>query len=576
MSLGSFWLLLTNLSAIAVPSLVNEGICLVEGQPATRPLWGLVVDEPSVTGVAVVIAALAALGAVVRTASRVTLFNVGRDIERALRAGLFSHLATLSPTFYRQHAIGDLMSRLTNDLTNVRLLAGFALLNSLNAIIIFVMTLPLLLRIHAPVAVVSLLPFPLVILSSQLVSKAMFRRTRENQDAIGALSTSVQESLSGQEVVRGFSQEEAVERRFGVVNERVFVAAMRLAHVRLLMGPLMGLMGSLAVALALFFGGRAVVRGEMRVGDLVEINTRILQLTWPTIALGFVVSVWQRGKASLSRINDLLVVQPDIVDGAVQRTLQGKIELRGLTVQLGDRQALSGVSLDIAAGSVIGFVGRNGSGKSTLVKALARLVPVERGAILLDDVDANDWHLQALHRGIGVVPEDGFLFSATLRENLAFGRPDASEEEVQIIVDLVDLRRDVDRFPQGLDTPVGERGVTLSGGQRQRVALGRALLARPRILILDDSLSAVDAETEQNIAGALREGFGAAAPPTTLIISHRLSAVRHADQIIGLADGRIVEQGRHDELLARGGLYAALWGEQEKKERLARQLEGAS
>jgi ATP-binding cassette subfamily B protein len=579
---GFALLVVTNFCSLAVPRLVNIGVDLVEGR-AVAPFFGVRV---TLAGVVAAIVVLAVVGAVVRTLSRIVLFNAGRDVERLLRRDTFAHLATLSPGYFASSSVGDLMSRVTNDLTNIRLLAGFALLNALNAAIVLVVTVPLVLLLDWRVALWALLPFPLVIVSAQVVSRTMFKRTKEMQEATGALSSIVQESLAGQMVVRAFSQEGAVEARFGVVNERVYEAAMRLARVRLLMGPLMGLMGSLAIAAALAKGGAAVVEGRMSVGDVVELNTRLLQLTWPMIALGFIVSVWQRGKASLARVNEVLAVQPDVVDGGTRREvgpLRGAIALRGLCVDVGSpktstRRAVDGVDASIAAGAFIGIVGRNGAGKSVLLKAIARQASVARNQLFIDDVDAVDWHLAALRQapgGIAVVPEDGFLFSATIRDNLTFGAADVSAADVDRVVDLVDLRRDIDRFPGGLETLVGERGVTLSGGQRQRVALGRALLARPAILLLDDCLSAVDVETERNILASLQSGFGGAASarPTIVMVSHRLSALKTADEILGMKDGRVIERGSHDDLLGGGGLYATLWGEVRKLEELKKRLE---
>jgi ATP-binding cassette subfamily B multidrug efflux pump len=578
---GFVLLVVTNACSLAVPRLVNVGVDLVEGR-AVGPFAGRM---PTPAGVVAMIIVLAVIGAVVRTASRIVLFNAGRDVERLLRRDTFAHLATLSPAYFASSSVGDLMSRVTNDLTNIRLLAGFALLNALNAAIVLVVTVPLVLLIDWRVALWSLLPFPLVIVSAQAVSRTMFRRTKETQEATGALSSVVQESLAGQMVVRAFSQERAIEERFAVVNARVYAASMRLARVRLLMGPLMGLMGSFAIAVALAEGGAAVVAGRMSIGDVVELNTRLLQLTWPMIALGFIVSVWQRGKASLARINEVLAVRPDIVDGDARRAdgpLRGSITLRGLCVDVhaGEgmlRRAVDAVDASIAAGAFVGVVGRNGAGKSVLLKAIARQVAIARGQLFVDDVDGVDWHLAALRQapgGIAVVPEDGFLFSATIFDNLTFGAANASSADVERVVDLVDLRRDVDRFPAGLQTLVGERGVTLSGGQRQRVALGRALLARPSILLLDDCLSAVDVETERNILASLQSGFGGptARRPTIVMVSHRLSALRTADEIIGLHAGRVVERGTHEGLLATAGLYATLWGEHEKREALKQRL----
>ena len=579
MSLGVVWLVLTNLASLTVPRLVNIGVDLVEGRTVTWPL-PLPMSIPSVVGLIVL---MAVVGGAVRTLSRVVLFNTGRDVEMALRRDLFAHLGTLSPAYFQKASIGDLMSRMTNDLTNIRLLSGFAFLNALNAIIVVGVTIPVLLSIDVKVAITALVPLPIVMVVAQFVSKRMFKRTREQQEVVGKLSAVVQEALAGQSVVRGLSQEDAMHDRFATRNDRVYETSMKLARIRLMMGPLMGIMASLSVALALWAGGTAVVDGRMSIGDVVEINSRILQLTWPMIAMGFVLSVWQRGQASLVRINEILRARPDLYDGTVGRsgpTLAGAVAIRGLSLELGEppRKVVDDVHVEIPAGSFLGIVGRNGSGKSLLLKSIARQLKIPERTVFIDDVDVGTWQLKALRvapGGVAVVPEDGFLFSASIRENLCFARHDVSDADVEKVIDLVDLRRDVNRLPEGVHTLVGERGVTLSGGQRQRVALGRAILAEPAILLLDDSLSAVDVETEQHIIAALREGFvvdGTTRHPTIIMVSHRLSVLRGANAIIGLQDGAVIENDTHEALINGDTLYATLWGEQERRAALAARL----
>ncbi|OGQ22338.1 MAG: hypothetical protein A2138_00335 [Deltaproteobacteria bacterium RBG_16_71_12] len=571
---GALWLLATNTLLLAVPRLVNEGIAVVEGTTgrggSLLALFGLPTDRlwPVVAAIGV----CALLGAGARVASRVVLFNVGRDVERELRGETFAHLATLSPGWFREHNVGDLMSRLTSDMTNIRLLGGFALMNALNTAIVFAATLPIVLALDVQVAALALAPFPLVILGAQLTARVVFKRTREVQAALGALTTRVQENLAGQAVVRAFSREAAEETSFDGTNQELRRRSLSLALARMVFAPIGGL-GALGVALALYAGGAAVLAGRLDVGDVVELSTRLVQLGWPMMALGLIISVIQRGRASLSRIHELLRARPDIVDGTVDRPVQGVVEANGLTVEVAPgKVGLADLHVKVERGRVLGIVGKNGAGKSTLLRALARQLPCPRGQLALDGVDVNDWHLRALHAGVGVVPEEAFLFSDTLRDNLAFGRPDATDAEIEAVVDLCDLRRDVTALPAGLATLVGERGVTLSGGQKQRVALARAILSRPAVLLLDDCLSAVDSETEANIVAALRRGFvtagGDTRPPTLLVVSHRLSAVREADEVIVLDGGRVAERGTHDQLLALGGHYAQLWGREQRRRAL--------
>mgnify|MGYP003874656975 CR=1 FL=1 len=590
MWLGIAFLVATNVALLLVPRLVNEGITVAEQKDLSFSVLGAVGISPTIGAIVAVLIATALIGGVVRVLSRVVLFNVGRDVEHDLRATLFQHIMTLSSTFYGQRPTGDLMSRMTNDLTNVRLMAGFALLNAFNAVLVFGTNMPLLFVLDWRVALAALAPFPLVMGLAQFLAKKMYARTKANQEVLGKLTAKVQENLAGQSVVRAFSRGDAEEQKFEAINHESFEASMSLSVIRLVMFPLMGLMGALGVGISLYVGGRALLDGRIQTGDVVEITGRLVQLMWPATAFGFIMSVYQRGKASLVRINEVLDAQPDITDGTHVADVAGKVACDGLTVRYpgAARDALHDVHFSLEPGAVLGVVGNSGGGKSTLVKALSRQLVLDDGQLFFDDVDVNTWDLRALagassagddhavRGGVALVPDDGFLFSATLRENLAFACPDASDDEIGAAVDMADLRRDIDAFADGLDTLVGERGVTLSGGQRQRVALARALLARPRVLILDDSLSAVDAETETRIVEALRQGLSftdddeAQRPATLVIVSHRLSAVKDAAEVLVLSDGEVKERGTHDELVAQEGMYATLWG----TEQLKRALQG--
>ncbi len=570
--LGLLALITTNLFALILPRLVNMGISVIEGKKV--PYF------TSITSIVLAILALAVLAAIARTYSRILMFGVGREIERDVRRDVFVHLSTLSPSFYEKRSVGDLMSHMTSDINNIRMCTGFAVLNILNIVIVFAGTAPVLFSIDHQVAFAALLPFPLVMITAQALSGRMFQRVREYQASLSDLSARIQENLSGAQVVRVFHQEEAENTRFAAVNDHAFRAAIRLAKMRVVMFPLMRMMGALGVAVTLFVGGRAVVLGHIDLGDYVEINARLLQLAWPAISLGFVMSVYSRGQASLARMNVLLEARPEIVGGALPAPKQVVrdsadqffVVAHNLSVQLPQsaKPILYGVSFTVKPGEVLGVVGPTGAGKSTLTRALCREVNVARGQLLIDGQDICDWQLHALRKFVAVAPSEAFLFSASMRSNITFARPDASQDEVMEVVRMVDLTRDVDGFADGLETMIGERGVTLSGGQRQRVALARAILARPKMLILDDCLSAVDAQTQSTIVERLKQpvGDGTHTPPAMIIVSHRLSVVQEANEIVVLDKGQIVERGTHLELLTKGALYRALWGLQLLEEEL--------
>ena len=563
LALGALLLLLTNLCNLIGPRLINDAITLLEDE---QPFWGPYLSATGVTVgvVSAILVGIALLSALVRVASRVVVFNVGRDVERDLRQNLFTHLSVLSPKYFQNNEVGDLMNRMTSDLNNIRLLAGFALLNMVNSLFVFSGTLPLMIQISGKLTLAALAPFPIMMVVAQGISMELYRRVRKNQENLSVLTAKVQENLTGAQLVRVFDQGDAEIQRFGTVNDAVFGSSLRLATLRALMFPFMGLMALLSTAIALAYGGQLVVTGEMQVGDFVEINARLMQLTWPALALGFIISVYQRGKASLDRINQILTTGPEIVDGPHKGELEGRVTVDNFSLRYDPDAALSLESVSISAqpGQLIGFVGKSGSGKSSLLRALSRQRLGESGGVSFDGVPAEEWNLKRLHQQIALVPDEGFLFSTTLRDNIALGKPDATDAEIDEVVTLAGLENDVSLFPDGLDTMVGERGITLSGGQRQRVCLARAILVGPRILLLDDAMSAVDAETEARILASLREGFSAAnrPRPTILVVSHRLSAMPEAHHIYVLDKGQVIEEGKHADLMSLEGTYTELWG----------------
>ncbi|HLU69026.1 MAG TPA: ABC transporter ATP-binding protein, partial [Kofleriaceae bacterium] len=518
----------------------------------------------------------AILQAVTRIGSRIALFNAARMAEADLRSALFSHLLTLEPGFYRRHPVGDVMSRLTSDVQTVRAMWGPGLLNLVNTTLLFAVALVLMLGIDPWLTMWAVLPYPLVVLLGTLYGRRIYRTSRAVQEEMGALSTTLQEDLTGIAIIKTYTLEEDRARRFGDRSQRLLRRSMALTQVRGQLMPLLGAVASLGTVVVLFAGGRAVIQGRITLGELVQLNAYLALLVWPTLALGWMISLLKRGQASWRRLSELLETEPQIRGG--ERALdpasvRGDLSLRGLTIEIDGRALVKDVSLEMKAGTVTAIVGRLGSGKSLLVEAIPRLIDVPPGSVFLDGHDVTELPLRDLRAAIAYAPQDAFLFSATIADNIRVGLDarlrrasedgsgggEEDRDELRRAAVAAGLERDLAALPDGLDTMVGERGVTLSGGQRQRVALARALVAEPRVLILDDSLSSVDAETERDILGRLE---GVMRGRTAILISHRVAAVRRADQIAVMDGGRLVELGRHEELLARGGVYAELYRDQ--------------
>jgi len=490
---------------------------------------------------------------------RYFLFGAGRKIERDLRNRLFGHLLTLSPSFYARHSTGDLMAHATNDLEAVRRACGMGVLLAADTVIMVSFALAAMIGISPRLTLLAFVPLPFLTLVVLGFGRLIHRRFEQVQASFARLTERVREALSGIRVIRAFAREGGMGRAFAEDNLEYIRLNMALVRVWGVFRPLIGLLAGLGTGIVLWFGGRAVLAASISLGDFVAFTSYLGMLIWPMMALGWIVNLLQRGAASMGRIQVLFSAQPDIKSPPRPKPFprSHRIELRKLSFAYPgeERPVLRDISVTVEEGMTLGIVGLTGSGKSTLVRLIPRLYDPPPGTLLLGGVDIRELDLAELRGAIGMVPQDVFLFSATLRENIAFGRPEATDDEVWQAARLAGLAEEIASFPDGLDTLVGERGIALSGGQRQRVGIARALILDPPILILDDVLSSVDAKVEEEILGNLK---GVLARRTAIVVAHRISAVRDADWIIVLQDGEILEQGDHRRLVAQGGLYARL------------------
>ncbi|MBW2713422.1 MAG: ABC transporter ATP-binding protein [Deltaproteobacteria bacterium] len=544
---------------VLIPILVGSAIAAVE--------QGLPRQEVFLRCLWIFGAAVLRLG--LRFYSRTMVFNGAREVEYEIRNDLFAHFQRLPQSYFGRQTTGDLMSRCVNDLQSVRLLLGPGLLNLLQTPILLTAVFVAMFSINAKLALLSLLPFPIFIWLARTVAKNLHHWNVAAQEGLAELSSQLQETISGIAVVKSCAMEPMTQARFAEANEEFYRRQLSLVRVNSALPTTAMALPALAMWIVLLMGGRDVMAGEMQISAFFTFAMYVYELTFPTFILGWVVALVQRGAAAMQRLNEVLTVDPSVADApdaTPVENLRGELEFRNVSFCYPNQEgtpALQSVSVHVPAGKTLGIVGPVGSGKTTLASLIPRLSQIEDGQLLIDGVDVNQIPLKQLRSAIAMVPQDAFLFSMSLAENIAYGLPDVDRAAVSEAARRAHLLSDVAELPEGFDTLVGERGVMLSGGQRQRAALARALALDPQILILDDTLSSVDAETEAAILHELREVYRGR---TVVVITHRVSAVAEADEIIVLDAGKIVQHGRHEELLAEGGLYARLAQEEALEE----------
>ena len=554
--------------------LINNGIWILFPLVLRRAIddLRLGVTQHKLLTYSLLLLGVAAIKSIFQFLTRWIVIGISREIEFDLRNDLFRHLESLSYSYYQRTRTGDIMARATNDLNAVRMLLGPAIMYSANTIVFTAGALAFMLSISPKLTLYAFLPLPAVSIVVQYFGKLIHERFEKIQAMFSDISARAQENFSGARVIRAYVQEEPEIAAFETSNREYINRSLKLVRLMGMLWPTLETMLGLAIVLVLWLGGREVLSGRITVGGFVAFNTYMVQLTWPVIALGWVINIFQRGTASMGRINQILVEKSEIEDSPEVKAavgssqITGDIEFRGLNFAYNGVPVLHDINLHIPAGSSLALVGPTGSGKTTLVSLIPRIYDAEPGTVWIDGKPIRQYPIDSLRNQIGFVPQETFLFSETVRENIAFGKADATDEEVRAAAEAANVATDIEEFPEQYQTMVGERGITLSGGQKQRTAIARAIIRNPRILILDDALSSVDTHTEDKILNHLREIMQGR---TTIFISHRVSTVRNADRIAVLHAGRIVELGTHEELLARNGYYSELYNKQLLEEELA-------
>jgi ATP-binding cassette, subfamily B, multidrug efflux pump len=584
--LGGISVLLMNSVWALFPIAVGNGIDSLKKSSVSLQLMH------KIGVIAATLLVIAGIKAIFQFLTRWVVIGASREIEFDLRNDLFRHLEGLSYSFYQRTRTGDIMAKATNDLNAVRMLLGPGVMYTANTIVFTAIALAFMTHISVRLTVYAFLPLPIVSVVIQYFGRRIHERFERIQAMFSDISARAQENFSGVRVIRAYVQEGPEIAGFEKANREYIARSLKLVRLMGMLWPTLETMLGLAVVLVLWLGGREVLLGQttmtirsilgttttlhlegsMSVGDFVAFNTYMVQLTWPVIALGWVINIFQRGTASLGRIHELMQEKPEITDAPVVKRfspgeeLVGEIEFRDLTFSYNGVPVLHNIDLHIPAGTSMAIVGPTGSGKTTLVSLIPRIYDAEPRSVLIDGRPIREFALADLRHNIGFVPQETFLFSETIRENIAFGVPSANDDEVRSAAEASNIAVDIEDFPAKYKTLVGERGITLSGGQKQRTAIARALIRNPRILILDDALSSVDTHTEDKILNHLRDVMQGR---TTIFISHRVSTVRNADRIAVLHGGRIVELGTHEELLALNGYYSDLYNKQLLEEELA-------